>query len=67
MTAGPQGEWRDGFYVPEPSVRRFEEVLGRAFAAMRCAACGKPLGEGPMIQADGKKYHPACWRQKEKT
>jgi len=59
------GRHRDGYYEPEPSVQRFECFLGAIISAIPCAACRNPLGEGPMIQVDHRKYHPDCYRRIE--
>lgn len=64
-----RGRWQDGRYLPEPSVRAFEQKLGQLIAAQRCAACGEPLGSAPRRQLNRQQYHPACmegWTPKMK-
>lgn len=55
-----RGTWDDGRYIPEPTVRVFEELLGRIIAARPCAGCGKSRGSSPLRISDHKFYHPAC-------
>lgn len=55
-----RGCWKDGRYIPEPSIQRFEIELGKIIAAQPCNSCGKPLGTNPRRILDKKQYHPEC-------
>jgi hypothetical protein len=55
-----RGYWTDTRYVPEPSVAKFEQELGKLLAQRPCDGCGKPLGSEPRRQKNQKHYHPGC-------
>lgn len=58
-----KGYWTETHYVPEPSVRRLEQELGKIAAARPCAKCGEPLGPGPDFVKNHRRYHgnkPEC-------
>jgi hypothetical protein len=61
MTA--RGQHEADRYVPEPSVARFEAMLGAIVAERPCFGCGTRRGPGPLTALDGRWYHPECGRQ----
>jgi len=55
------GYWKDGYYIPDPSVTRFEQQLGRLLGLRLCNSCHKPLGNKPRRLVDRRQYHPECF------
>lgn len=47
-------------YVPEPSVRVQEIVMGRAFAAEPCPTCRRPLDRTAAVTLRHRRYHREC-------
>lgn len=58
-----KGTWKDGYYVPEPSVQAFEKFLADRIAEIPCAECGKSIGEGNIRISAYKLYHPQCKKE----
>lgn len=58
------GHWEDDCYVPEPSVQRFEALLGKILGGRPCDGCGRPLGNVPRRMIDHRQYHPECGEAK---
>ena len=54
------GEWRDGFYIPEPSIRTYEAQLGTLLGQRLCDGCRVKLGNVPRRMIDGKHYCKTC-------
>jgi hypothetical protein len=56
-----RGTWRDGRYIPEPSVTAFERFLGAINAAKPCPKCGDPIGYEPAFHFAHKRFHQHCF------